>query len=187
MPSHDRPAHGSTRSGDPSSTVPWRHGRPPRRWLTQVLAGPHRWVPIAVSVMALLATACGSAVTDPPVPRTGPASDGIRLELSTGAARPGQVVTARLVGRGLDSWSSSGLVEVTCGAKDTRVSHPVQGVTGTAPPPSGRAPEVQPFVLPAGVALRFTVPQVSTGICVVSRSVRAGAAVVSTRTPLEIL
>ena len=148
--------------------------------------GPRRRSLAAVGLSALLATACGAAGTDRPVPRTGPATDGIRLELSAGAARPGQVLTTHLIGSGLGGRSSSGLVEVTCGAKDTRVSHPVQGVTGSAPPPSGRAPEDQPFALPAGLPVRFTVPQVTTGVCVVARPVRIGTTVVFAQTRLQI-
>jgi hypothetical protein len=139
-----------------------------------------------VGVWALLATGCGAAVSGPPVPRYGPATDGIRLELSAGTASPGQLVTTRLVGPDLEGRSSSGLVEVTCGVKDTRVSHPVQGLTGAATPPSGRAPVDQPFALPAAVAVRFAVPPIHTGACVVSRPVRKGTAVVFAQTPLQI-
>jgi len=144
-----------------------------------------RWLLIPTGATALLAAACGTTA-GPTVPRTGPSTAGIRLELSPGAARPGQVVTARLLGDGLGGRTSSGLVEVTCGIKDTRVSHPVHGVTGDAPPPAGRAPVDQPFTLPADVAVRFVVPPVVDDGCVVSRPVRDGTTVVFARTPLGI-
>jgi hypothetical protein len=155
------------------------------RW-PGLLAGPRRRALAVAGVSAVIASACATAASDPPVPRTGAAIDGIRLVLSTGAAATGQVVTARLTGNGVGGGSSSGLVEVTCGVKDTRVSHPVQGVSGAGPPPSGRAPVDQPFDLPAGATVRFTVPRVPTGVCVVSRAVRIGTTVVVARTTLDV-
>jgi len=160
--------------------------RTPGGWRYRRGMGRRGWALVVIGVSGLLATACGTTLATPAAPRTGPATDCIRLELATGTASPGQVVTSRLLGSRLADRRSSGLVEVTCGAKDTRVSHPVQGVTGAATPPTDRAPEDQPFDLPATAAVRFTVPQVSTGVCVVARPVRTGATVVYPRTPLDI-
>jgi|GEM_PF-1651827 len=144
-----------------------------------------RWGLAVVALAAVATAACGSAAAAP-APRTGPPTDGIRLQLSTGSASTGEVVTTLLVGSGLDGLTSSGLVEVTCGVHDTRVSHPVQGVTGTAAPPTGRAPVDQPFDLPATAALRFTVPPVAHEVCVVSRSVHTGNTVLFIRSPLSV-
>ena len=55
----------------------------------------------------------------------GPETGGVHLVLDARSATPGTVVSAVVLGD--PQALTSRIVEITCGAKDTRVSHPVVG------------------------------------------------------------
>jgi hypothetical protein len=85
----------------------------------------------------------------------------------------GGVVSATVVGDPLARTSQ--VVEITCGVKDTRVSHPVLGMPGPGRPSADRVPSEMPIGTFAVTSLSFRVPDIPSGTCSVYRTVYPGS------------